>query len=97
MIIDNFDLEGIAVMPFKTNPPLLVDGYGILSFPVTSQSMKSVSRIQHQSIQAWRSMQNHQPLSGLPFERLESPDSSVIEKFFSISAGKRFDHTDKVL
>jgi len=97
MIIDDFDVEGVAVMPLKTNAPLSVDADGVLSLPVTSKSMKLVSRIQHQSFQARGSMQNHQPLSRLPFERLESPDSSVIKKLLGISASKRFYHTPKVL
>jgi hypothetical protein len=97
MIIDDFDVEGVAVMPFKADTPLLVYADGILPLPVTAKSVKPVSRIQHQSLQAWGSMQDHQPLSRLPLERLESPNSSVLKKFLSIPAGKRFYHTRRVL
>jgi hypothetical protein len=40
MIIDDFDVEGVAVMPFKTDSPLFVDTDCILSFPVASESVK---------------------------------------------------------
>jgi hypothetical protein len=50
MIVDDFDVEGVALMPFKTDSPLLVDADCILSFPVASESVKHVSWIQHQRI-----------------------------------------------
>jgi len=97
MIIDYFDVEGVAVMPFKADTPLLVYADGILPLPVPAKSEKPVSRIQHQSLQAWGGMQDHQPLFRLPLERLESSNSSVVKKFLSIPAGKRFYRTRSVL
>jgi hypothetical protein len=84
-------------MPFKADAPLLVDADRILPLPVTSKSVKHVSRIQHQRLQAWGSMQDHQPLSRLPLERLESPNSSIIKKLLSIPTGKRFYHIRSIL
>jgi hypothetical protein len=88
MIIDDFDVEGVAVMPFKTYSPLLVNADCILSFPVASESVKHVSWIPYQRIQTWGGIQDHQSLSRLPLERLKTPNSSVIKKFLSIPAGK---------
>jgi hypothetical protein len=68
MIIDDFDVEGVAVMPFKADSPLFVDADCILSFPFASESVKHVSWIQHQGIQTWGGIQDHQSLSSLPLE-----------------------------
>jgi hypothetical protein len=50
MVIDDLDVEGIAVMPFKADSPLFVDTDYVLSFPFASKSMKHVPWIQHQGI-----------------------------------------------
>jgi hypothetical protein len=97
MILYDLDVERVAVIPFKAYSPLFVDADCILSFPVAAESVKHVSRIQHQGIQTWRRIQDRQSLSSLPLERLETPNSSVIKKFLSIPAGKCFDHAKKIL
>jgi len=68
MIIDDFHVEGVALLPFKADSPLFVDANRVLSLPFTSEGVKHVSWVQHQSIQAWGGMQDHQPLSRLPLE-----------------------------
>ena len=88
MKIYDLDVERVAVMPFKAYSPLFVDADCILSFPVAAESVKHVSWIQHEGIQTWGGIQDHQSLSRLPLERLKTPNSSVIKKFLSIPAGK---------
>ncbi|AOY60158.1 uncharacterized protein Dmul_33880 [Desulfococcus multivorans] len=44
MIIDNFDLVGMAILPYKTNPELLVYPNGILIFPFTPKVFQTISR-----------------------------------------------------
>jgi hypothetical protein len=39
-----------------------------LSLPVAAESVKYVSWIQHQGIQTWGGIQDHQSLSRLPLE-----------------------------
>jgi len=68
MVIDDFYIEGVPVMPFKADPPLFVDTYCVLPFPFTFKSVKHVSRIQHQGIQARCGVEDHQTLSRLPLE-----------------------------
>jgi len=92
MVIDDFDIVGIAIVPCKADAPLLVDPDCILSLPVSSESVKPVPWIQHQRLQAGSSMQDHQPLSRLPLKRLKSSNASVVKKLLSVPAGKRFDH-----
>jgi len=97
MIIDDFDIESVALMPFKADSPLLVDADGILPFPFASQSVKHVSWIQHQGLQARGGMEHHQSLSCLPFEGLETSNASVVKEFFGIPTGKGLDHTGRIL
>ena len=44
MVIDNFDLAGMAVLPFETNPVLLVYPDTVLIFPVTTQAFQTICR-----------------------------------------------------
>jgi hypothetical protein len=52
MIIDDFNVLCAAITPFKADPPLHIDTYGILSLSVALQGMKPIPGIQHQGIQA---------------------------------------------
>jgi len=50
MIIDDFTIEGISVMPFKAGSPLLVNSDRILPLSFAPEGMELVARIQHQCI-----------------------------------------------
>jgi len=43
MVIDNFDLIGISVLPFETNPELLVYTDAVLPFSVTAKALQAVT------------------------------------------------------
>jgi hypothetical protein len=43
VIINNLDVVGIAVMPAKTEPPLIVDANAVLALSVGSQGLQPVS------------------------------------------------------
>jgi hypothetical protein len=43
VIVDNLDIVGIAVVPTKTEPPLVIDANAVLAFSVGSQRFQSVS------------------------------------------------------
>src|SRR5260370_35316652 len=42
VIIDDFHVVTMPVAPNETNPPLLVDPYGVLPLPVTSQGFQLI-------------------------------------------------------
>jgi len=44
VVIDNFDLVGMAVLPFETNPELLVNPDAVLIFPVTTKAFQMICR-----------------------------------------------------
>ena len=42
VIVDNLDIIGIAVVPTKTEPPLVVDANAVLPLSVGSQGLQSI-------------------------------------------------------
>jgi len=50
MIICDFNIIRIAIAPFETYPPLVVDSYAVLAFPATFQSLKLITRRNSQII-----------------------------------------------
>jgi hypothetical protein len=50
MVIDDFDVKGVSIVPLKTNTPLLIYSDGILSLSRPSEGVKLIPRIQHQGI-----------------------------------------------
>ena len=43
MVIDNFNLKGISVLPDKTDTPLPVYPDAVPAFPVTTKSFKKIA------------------------------------------------------
>ena len=52
MIVGNLDPPGVAVSPFKANPPLLIDTDAILAGAVSTQSLQTVGRRHAQILQS---------------------------------------------
>lgn len=50
MIIDDFDVEGVSVMPFKTDAPFFIDSNCILPLPFSLARVERISWIQHQCV-----------------------------------------------
>jgi len=50
MIIDDFNIEGIPVMPFKADSPLLVNSNRVLPLSFASKGMELIAWIQRQGI-----------------------------------------------
>ena len=44
MIVADFDVERIAIDEAEADPPLIVDGYGMLALPITSERVEPVPR-----------------------------------------------------
>ena len=57
MVIYNLDLVGIAILPHKANPPLIVNPNTVLALPVTMQLLQSIGRWEHQVLQIFGRMQ----------------------------------------
>jgi hypothetical protein len=44
MIVHNLHVVGVAFVPDKANPPLVVDSNAVLSLPITFQRLQAISR-----------------------------------------------------
>jgi hypothetical protein len=44
VVIDDFDLVGMTVLPFETDPELLVDPDAVLIFPVAAKAFQTIRR-----------------------------------------------------
>jgi len=58
MVIDNLNFVGVALGPYETDPPLLVDADAVLAFSVTSKQLQPIpwNRLQ---VREARSVTNH--------------------------------------
>ena len=61
MIIYDFYIVGVAVMPLKAQPPLAIDPNTELPLPVAAQFLKSVGRGRAQIVQIFCAMQIDKP------------------------------------
>jgi hypothetical protein len=43
MVVDDFDVVGIAITPNEADSELLVDPNGVLTLPITSKSLEVIS------------------------------------------------------
>ena len=79
VIVCNFNMVRIAVIPFETYAPLLIDTDSILPFSIPGKGMKFVSWVKRQRFYAGSGMKNHQPFSCLPFKGLKTAYPSIIK------------------
>ena len=43
MVIHDFDVPGVPVAPFETQPPLIIDAYAVLPDPVCAQGFEPIA------------------------------------------------------
>lgn len=58
MIVNDFDIVGIAFMPTETQPPLIIDPNGVLPFTVALEQFESISGQSTQIIERARRLEN---------------------------------------
>jgi hypothetical protein len=44
MVVRNLDFGGIAVLPAKADPKLIIDSNAVLANPIASEPLKTISR-----------------------------------------------------
>jgi hypothetical protein len=97
MVIDNFDLTGISVLPFETNPELLVYPDAVLTFSVTAKALQAVTGWNRKLsdfsdtiylIQLTLGNRPQKALAATPHQ----PGVSAIKYVFGALAVKRFYH-----
>jgi hypothetical protein len=69
MVVDDFNLVGVALPPYEADAILIIDPDTVLAFALSVQRLQPVSGRHAQIIQRHRSMQQE--------ELLEGPDSQI--------------------
>jgi hypothetical protein len=58
VIINDLDLAPVAIMPYKTDPPLVVDSNAVLALPIADELLEPVSRGNPEILQRLRVVQH---------------------------------------
>ena len=97
MIIDDFHVITMPVAPNETNPPLLVDPYGVLPLPVTSQGFQLIPWRRRQDAQFRGGMQLQQLPQRHTLKRTEAPGMLIVEELLRFLRRKALNHTQTIL
>ena len=68
MVVHDFNIKNISVLPTKTNPPLIVDADAVLSFAITLQGLQPVTGRDLEFVKALRLVQVQKLAAGDPFD-----------------------------
>ena len=60
MVIRDFDIIRIAVIPAKTNSPLVIDSNAVLAFPIANQFLKTIRWWNTKVFQGISSIEHHE-------------------------------------
>ena len=86
MVVNNFNLFRAAHAPAKTNSPLVVNAYAVLTFPITFQSFKPI-RWWREQISQFRCIVQHLQFASRDHADIgESPDTFSVVKRLGITA-----------
>jgi len=77
VVIHNLHIKGIALLPDKTDPPLVIDADAVLARPVTLQSFQSVGGWYAQIIQVPGVVQHAQLTPGKLLDCLRQPPGAL--------------------
>jgi len=92
VVIDDFDFIGIAISPFKTDSPLIVDADAVLTLSASTKSFEPISRRVEEIGQVRGSMQ-HQKFAICDLLDIgKAPVMPPLENGFGIFIPKRTDH-----
>jgi len=92
VVINNFNIGGIAASPYKAHTPLVIDANTVLAYAVTLQSLKSVVWRYAQVIQSGRPVQHLQlALSNRP-KVYEPCNRCTAKQGMCIGAFETLDH-----
>jgi ABC-type antimicrobial peptide transport system ATPase subunit len=93
MVVDDFNMLGMAVHPHKTYTPLIIYANAELSVAIPLKRLQTISRRSAQLVQAPRGVQKLQPSARLPLETRKCPDKLVIVELFGRFAAEAADHS----
>jgi hypothetical protein len=92
VVIDDFDLVGIAVPPFKADSVLLVDSNAPLPFSIASQTLQPISWGYSQFLDPRRAMNLAKFPKCHPLACPKFPAVMALKNLFRLFIGKSADH-----
>jgi len=97
VIVDNLDIKCVAVRPAKANPPLVVDAYAVLPFPVAFQRFEPIPGRNPEMIQRTCLIEIKKLAPRWPLNDPEPGYESVLKQCLDVRRSKGLDHTERVL
>jgi hypothetical protein len=98
VIVRHFDIVGIAVGEPEADPPLVVDGDGVVSLAVSAEPVKAVARRSPEIVQACRQIDVLELPSRSPQDiRRQPPRPTRCEERFGVLVRKGLDHPRNVI
>jgi len=92
VVIDDFDIEYVAILKFETNTPFVVHPDAPLPFAITPQGFKVIARWRTKKIQRGCGVQLRQLAFGNCLNRTEASRIAPFKQRLGILAGKQLDH-----
>jgi len=97
VIVDYLNFECMPVRPAKTDSPLVVDAYAVLSFPIAFQSFQPIPGRNPKMIERTRLIQIEELTARWPLNGPEPGYESVLEQRLGIRRTEGLDHAARVL
>lgn len=95
MIVDDFDIKGVAVFPAEADAPLVIDPDTPLAGAVAGELFEPVAGWHAEEVEGGGAVELLQLALGDPLDILrESRGKAAMKEFFRFFAGERADHTD---
>ena len=92
VVIHDFDLVWTILTPHETQAPLVIDADAVLSLPITTQTLQTVSRYRGQVSQRGCSIETLQPSARRCHEIDKAPDMAALEQCSSITIFAALNH-----
>lgn len=93
MIINNLDLEGIAVSPPKTDPPLVIDANTVLTGAIALELLQAIAGRDAEIVELLGGVHQPELSEHQPVELgREAPDAFALEQPLRIAIGETGDH-----
>ena len=97
MVIDDFDVERVAVNPPKTDTPLIVDADAMLPFAIAFERLQSIARRDPKVGKATSLVQIQELAPGATLDSAPTRHEFIIEERFGVLRPKGLDHLYRVL
>ncbi len=85
MVISDFHIKGIALPPFETDAPLIIDPNAVLSFPIPFKRFQAIAGRLPEILERSHAAQIQELSPCLPLYRLEPARRQIVKQILGIS------------